>query len=641
MSNGFEAPRLIAEIDGEFARFGLEVGRGQFAHKAALRCADQQDFEHAVAAYMRSLPGPKPVHAAIAIAYPVEGDWVRMTNYTWQFSIEAVRQSLGLETLVVVNDFTALAMAVPGLSSSQRRQVGGGTPRVGSVMGVLGAGTGLGVSGLIPASEGWVALGTEGGHASFAPRDAREVRILQFAWTRHSHVSFERLISNSGLELMFEALAQGTLNAGQRLSAADILAQAMDGSCEICVDVVDVFCALLGTAAGNLAVTLGAKGGIYIGGNIAPYLGSRLDQSRFRERFEDKGRFNDYLRAIPTYVITASDASFDGAAAILESQLRELGSANVAILQRIQQGLVSLSPAERRVAEHVLAHPRQVMSEPIVDIASAASVSQPTVIRFCRSLGCDGLSDFKLKLAAGLSSAMPITHVQVRAGDSVGELGSKVMGNTAAAMLQERDRIDWNTVDQAVRWLMQAGRVDIHAIGHAAAVATDAQYKFMRVGLPCAAYTDERLQRLAAQAAKPGDLLLLISAGGMLPHLAEVCQIARERGARSVAVTMRGSPLAQAADLAVTLDHRENLDTHVAMVSRLLQLVVIDVLAVGVAALRPAPLGAASGDADSSDAIHLGAKPQAARSQGPKTGGKPPLGVSTSTGLAAVTSHGL
>jgi glucokinase len=237
---------------------------------------------------------------------------------------------------------------------------------------------------------------------------------------------------------------------------------------------------------------------------------------------------------------------------------------------------------------------------------------------------------------------MPITHVQVRAGDSVGELGSKVMGNTAAAMLQERDRIDWSSVETAVQWLIHASRVDIYAIGHAAAVATDAQYKFMRVGLPCAAYTDERLQRLAAEATQPGDVLLLISAGGKLPHLVEVCRVARARDARVVAVTTRGSPLAQAADLAVALDHRENLDTHVAMVSRLLQLVVIDVLAVGVAAMRPSisPIGVAD-DTDEPLAPAGGSKLLLGRGQAPNTSGRPPLGVSTAAGLAAMTSHGL
>ena len=128
------------------------------------------------------LPPERIQHAAVAIANPVEGDEVRMTNYHWQFSIEAMRGKLGFDTLVVVNDFTALAMALPRLAPSDRRQVGGGQARERSVIGILGSGTGLGVSGLIPADDGWIALGTEGGHTSFSPRDERELAILNFAW---------------------------------------------------------------------------------------------------------------------------------------------------------------------------------------------------------------------------------------------------------------------------------------------------------------------------------------------------------------------------------------------------------------------------------------------------------------------------
>ena len=191
--NAHDSPRLIADIGGTWARFALETSPGHFEHARSLRCADHRDFHDAVSAYLGSL-GPQTIrHAAIAIANPVEGDQVRMTNYHWAFSIEQMRARLGLDTLVVVNDFTALALALPRLKPSQRRQVGGGAPRERSVIGVIGAGSGLGVSGLIPAEGGWVALGTEGGHTSFSPRDEREIAILRYALTQHPHVSFERL----------------------------------------------------------------------------------------------------------------------------------------------------------------------------------------------------------------------------------------------------------------------------------------------------------------------------------------------------------------------------------------------------------------------------------------------------------------
>lgn len=191
----FDSPRLLADIGGTYARFALETGLGEFTQMASLRCADHADFHAAVRAYLQGLSwqdgGPQQIaHAAIAIANPVEGDRVRMTNYHWQFSIEEMRQRLGLDTLVVVNDFTALAMALPRLAEADVRQVGGGQARRPSVIGLLGAGTGLGVSGLIPAGEGWIALGTEGGHVNFGPRDKREMEILQFAWKTLDHVSY-------------------------------------------------------------------------------------------------------------------------------------------------------------------------------------------------------------------------------------------------------------------------------------------------------------------------------------------------------------------------------------------------------------------------------------------------------------------
>jgi len=197
----------------------------------------------------------------VAIANPVEGDLVRMTNYHWQFSIEQMRQRLQLETLVVVNDCTALAMALPRLQPNQRRQISGGEIRARSVVGLLGAGGGLGVPGLIPVDDGWVALGTEGGHASFSPRDEREMTILRHAWRQYPHVSFERLLSGPGIELIHAALAERdevTGHAVAPLTAPKITHRALERSDPLCVEALDAFCAIMGSAAANLAVTQGA-----------------------------------------------------------------------------------------------------------------------------------------------------------------------------------------------------------------------------------------------------------------------------------------------------------------------------------------------------------------------------------------------
>jgi glucokinase len=237
----FDSSRLIADVGGTWARFALETAPGRFEHLAALRCADHSDFHGAVSAYLASV-GPQAIrHAAVAIANPVEGDQVRMTNYHWAFSIEQMRERLHLDTLVVVNDFTALAMALPRLQPSQRRQVGGGAPRDRSVIGVLGAGSGLGVSGLIPADGGWVALGTEGGHTSFAPRDEREIGILRYALTQYDHVSFERLLSGPGMELIHRALEHrdGLRQAG--LAAPEITRRALEQGDARCLETLEVF----------------------------------------------------------------------------------------------------------------------------------------------------------------------------------------------------------------------------------------------------------------------------------------------------------------------------------------------------------------------------------------------------------------
>ncbi|TXI18478.1 MAG: glucokinase [Roseateles sp.] len=628
----YDSPRLLADIGGTYARFALELAPGELSQRASLLCADHADFHAAVRAYLDGVDrreiGPEPVlHAAVAIANPVEGDRVRMTNYHWQFSIDEMRQRLGLDTLVVVNDFTALAMALPRLSDSEVRQIGGGQARRPSVIGLLGAGTGLGMSGLIPAGEGWIALGTEGGHTSFAPHDEREIAILRHAWKSYDHVSFERVLSGPGLELIYRALAEFHGQTVAPLGAPEITQRALEQQEPLCLETLDVFCGLLGTAAANLAVTLGALGGIFIGGGIVPRLGEYFDRSPFRARFEDKGRFRDYVAAMPTFVITAENATFKGVSAILENQLRALqASPGSAILGQIRRARSELSPAELRVADHVLAHPRAVLNDPIAEIARAANVSQPTVIRFCRSLGCEGLSDFKLRLASGLTGTVPVTHTQVTSSDSMLEMGAKVLGNTASSILQMRSHLNRDTMDRAIELLLGASRVEFYALGHYSVVAQDAQFKFLRFGMPCGAYTDPRLQLLAADVLRSGDVAVIISSGGKLPELLAVVDKVQQRGGRVVAITANQSPLAKKADAALIVDHIEDVATHLPMVSRVLHLLMIDILAVGVAMRRNPDAVSALASAAADDEPRPGARTAAP-------------GVSLATPLSRLTSH--
>jgi glucokinase len=621
-------PRLLADIGGTYARFCVERETGVFEAVASLRCADYADFHAAVRAYLDGLPtgdNNRVAHACVAIANPVEGDRVRMTNYHWQFSIEEMRQRLDLETLVVVNDFTSLAMALPRLRKPERQQIGGGEGLPNSVIGLLGSGSGLGVSGLIPSGDGWIALGTEGGHTSFSPRDEREIAILRHAWREFSHVSFERLLSGPGLALIHRALAELHGVKTPLRQAPEITQAALDGSDALAVETVDVFCALLGTAAGNLAVTLGAKGGVFVGGGIVPRLGPLFERSPFRRRFEERGRFSDYVAAIPTYVITAEQATFKGASAILEAQLKKLQtSPGAAILSQIRRAKPQLTPAEQRVAEQVLARPRAVLSDPIAEIAKASGVSQPTVIRFCRSLGCEGLSDFKLRLASGLTGTVPVTHTKVNEDDSMVELGAKVLGNTASAILQVRSQLNRETIDRATEMLMQARRIECFAVGHYGVVAQDAQFKFLRFGVPSSCYVEPRLQQLAAQVLGPGDVALIVSSAGKLPELLEVAETARERGAQVLAITASHSPLVRKADVALLVDHQEDVATHLPMVARILHLLVIDILAVGLAMRRGVADAAPLEQLDESTDLP---PPRSARSAA--------LGVS----LSSLTSH--
>jgi len=315
------ALRLLADIGGTNARFALQgADRHVFEDVEVLACTDYATLGEAMQAYLgraaaRGLAVEGLRHAALAIANPVEDDRVSMTNHHWSFSIEALRDDQRLETLLVVNDFAALAMSLPHLTSAGRERIGGGMELAGRPIGLIGPGTGLGVSGVIPADGRWIALASEGGHVSFAPANRDEVAILEALWGEYGHVSAERLLSGMGLELIHWALT------GQRLDAPAITGKALDGSSADCLRTVDTFCGILGSVAGNVALTLGATGGMYIGGGIVPRLGPLFTESAFRTRFEDKGRLSPYLARIPTYLITEQYPALHGVSALLEDQI--------------------------------------------------------------------------------------------------------------------------------------------------------------------------------------------------------------------------------------------------------------------------------------------------------------------------------
>jgi glucokinase len=325
-----DGPRLVADIGGTNARFALERGPGSIEATETLACADYPRFQDAARAYLQRHRTPAaPVrHAVIAIANPVEGDHVKMTNHCWEFSLQAARAELGLETLLAVNDFAALAMALPQLAASELVQVGGGAPALDGAIGLVGAGTGLGVAGLLPAHGRWNVLQSEGGHVAFSPADRREQDILAYCWQRWDHVSAERLVSGPGLALIHEALRARAGLAPAPLEPAVIVERGLIGADPLCADTLDSFCGMLGTVAANLAVTLCARGGIYIGGGVVPRLGEWFARSPFRARFENKGRFSSFAARIPCFVIHAPYPALGGAAAMLAEHLDERPAAH-------------------------------------------------------------------------------------------------------------------------------------------------------------------------------------------------------------------------------------------------------------------------------------------------------------------------
>ncbi|KMY85401.1 Glucokinase / HTH-type transcriptional regulator (HexR) [Candidatus Paraburkholderia calva] len=585
-----DGPRLLADIGGTNARFALETASGEIGNIRVYPGADYPGIAEVMQQYLKDTKVGRVNHAAIAIANPVDGDHVKMTNYDWSFSIEATRRALGFDTLLVVNDFTALARALPGLTDMQREQVGGGSRRQSSVIGLLGPGTGLGVSGLIPADDRWIALGSEGGHATFSPFDEREDLVMRYARRKFPHVSFERVCAGQGLELIYRALAErDAVTVADTFSAADVTSRALAGEA-LALEAVNCFCAILGTFMGNIAVTLGALGGIYIGGGIVLKLGELFHKSPFRERFESKGRFQQYLAGIPTYIITAEYPAFLGVSAILAEQLsNRANSGSSAVFERIRQMRDALTPAERRVADLALNHPRSIINDPIIDIARKADVSQPTVIRFCRSLGCQGLSDFKLKLATGLTSTIPVSHNQVHLGDTATDFGAKVLDNTVSAILQLREHLNFENVERAIDILNGARRIEFYGLGNSNIVAQDAHYKFFCFGIPTIAYGDLYMQAASAALLGCGDVIVTVSKSGRAPELLRVLEVAMQQGATVIAITSSNTPLAKRATVALETDHIEIRESQLSMISRILHLVIIDILVVGVAIRRAAP----------------------------------------------------
>jgi glucokinase len=310
---------LIADVGATNARFALVAADGTTTAARVYALNDYPSIIEAITTYLaEESPSARPTQAVLAVASPITGDQVKLTNHPWTFSIEAVRKHFGLRRCRVINDFAANALAIPHLADSDRLQVGAGAPVADAPIAVIGPGTGLGVSALMPLPGGWFPIEGEGGHASMAPADAQESAVLERMRSRYDHVSAERLLSGPGLVNLYNVLCELAAAQAAPFTGPQITDPRTWNQDARTRDATAMFCRMLGTAAGNLALTLGARGGVYIAGGIVPRLGTAFAQSGFRTRFEAKGRFRWYLAAIPTYVILRPLPALLGAKTLLE-----------------------------------------------------------------------------------------------------------------------------------------------------------------------------------------------------------------------------------------------------------------------------------------------------------------------------------
>jgi glucokinase len=322
-------PRLLGDIGGTNARWAWQATPGApLQHYREYPCAQFESVQAVIERYLADESLPPPVEAAFGIATPVTGDVVQMTNHTWTFSVQDLKHALNLRRCLVLNDFAAIAAALPALGPGDVRRIGGGTSVVAAPMGVLGPGTGLGVASLVFAQNGRpVVLDGEGGHVSLAAINARESAVLDWLQKRFGHASAERAVSGPGLVSLYRAICAIDGKPALDLKPAQVSAHALpdDGTDrhDACKEALHLFGAFLGSVAGNLALTVGARGGVFIGGGIVPRLGAAFDALPFRERFEAKGRFRGYLERIPTFVVTAPAPALYGAANALDSLNQE------------------------------------------------------------------------------------------------------------------------------------------------------------------------------------------------------------------------------------------------------------------------------------------------------------------------------
>lgn len=313
---------LIADIGGTNLRIGTTTLEGKIDNIKMYRCSEFSGLSQIVQDYLIGFDtNTTQINACFAIACPVDNDLISMTNLPWKFSKKELQQSLDLSQMYFINDYTAIAHAVPSLTDNQKVKIGAGNVVHNKPISICGPGTGLGVANVVNVNGQWISLGGEGGHVDFAPTDETEIKILNFLLKKYKHVSYEQLLSGLGIEQIYQAMMSIKGQKPEALKAKDITEKAINNECDMCKESLDKFCEILGSFAGNLSLTLASFGGVYIAGGIVPRFIEYIQNSNFRSRFEAKGRFESFNQAIPTFVITEPQPGLMGASAFLCQQL--------------------------------------------------------------------------------------------------------------------------------------------------------------------------------------------------------------------------------------------------------------------------------------------------------------------------------
>jgi glucokinase len=321
-------PRLVSDIGGTNARFAIEIAPYQYIAIKTLKCRDYSSLAEAIKHYLAEAGYQNKVkHAALAVPSPIVDDILFMVNSPWHMSsMEQTKLDSGLESLIFLNDFHALALSIPHIDSANLVKIGGLEPNRQKPIAIIGPGTGLGMATLFkhPLNEEYFAIPAEGGRSSFVAANEEEFELWKFVHGRFNHVSIERLLSGPGLQLIYEALCSIHHHPIHRLPEPHEIAQAgVSNQCYISKQAIDHFCRILGTMASNLACITNAFGGVYIGGGIIPKILDYFITSDFRCRFEDKGRYRSYLAKMPVYVITHEYPAMLGSSYALDTYLNK------------------------------------------------------------------------------------------------------------------------------------------------------------------------------------------------------------------------------------------------------------------------------------------------------------------------------